>query len=153
LSTRPAEIYRALLEATAFGTRVIIDSYVEAGVPIERVVACGGLARKNPFLMQLYADITGRPIEIAASDQTVARGAAIFGALAAGSEASGCPTAEEAVARLGCGREGTVQPDTRASSVYDRLYAIYRRLHDHLGREAKEIMHGLRRISGEAAGA
>jgi len=150
LNTRPEEVYRALLEATAFGTRVIIDSYVESGVPIERLVACGGLARKNPFLMQLYADITGRPIDVASSDQTVARGAAIFGALAAGPEACGFPSADEAVARLGCGSEATVEPEAGATAVYDRLYAIYRRIHDHLGRDAKEIMHGLREIADEA---
>jgi len=151
LNTRPEEIYRALFEATAFGTRVIIDSYVDAGVPIDRLVACGGLARKNPFLMQLYADITGRPIDVASSDQAVARGAAIFGALAAGAEASGFPTADEAVARLGSGSEATVEPDARTAGAYDRLYAIYRRLHDYFGREAKEIMYGLREIAAGTA--
>jgi L-ribulokinase len=151
LHTRPEEIYRALLEATAFGTRVIVESYVDAGVPLDRIVACGGLARKNPFLMQLYADIVRRPIDIAASDQTVARGAAIFGALAAGPEAGGFADTQQAVTRLGAASERTVRPDPEACAAYDRLHALYRRLHDHFGRDAREIMYQLRAIAGEAA--
>ncbi|MBN2490548.1 MAG: ribulokinase [Planctomycetes bacterium] len=150
LQTRPEEIYRALLEATAFGTRVIVESYVAAGLPVERIVACGGLARKNPLLMQLHADILGRPIDIAASDQTVARGAAIFGALAAEPAAREPADVAAAVARLGAATERRVTPDPRAGAVYDRLYALYRRLHDHFGRDAREIMHELRALAAAA---
>jgi L-ribulokinase len=148
LRTRSEEIYRTLLEATGFGTRVIVESYVEAGVPVERLVACGGLAAKNPFLLQLYADITGRSLEVAASAQTVARGAAVFGALAAGPETCGFTSVADAVARLGSGRERTVEPNPANLDAYDRLFGLYRRVHDVFGREETEIMHGLREAAG-----
>ena len=86
LATRPPEIYRALIEATAFGTRVIIDAFETAGVPVDGIVACGGLPERNELLMQIYADVTGREFSVAASAQTPALGAAMFGAVAAGAE-------------------------------------------------------------------
>ena len=147
LNTRPEEMYRAFLEATAFATRIILDRYAQGGVPIHRIVACGGLARKNPFLMQLYADITHSPIHIASSDQTVARGSAVFGALAAGPAGSGFDNAADAVAHLGCGHDRIVSPDGSTRPVYDRLFEIYRKLHDHFGRSDREIMHDLRKIA------
>src|SRR5262249_47183206 len=89
LATRPADIYRTLLGATAFGTRAIVESLDSAGVAVERVVACGGLPERNELLMQLSADITGRPFEVAASSQAPALGSAMYGAVAAGAAAGG----------------------------------------------------------------
>jgi L-ribulokinase len=143
LQTRPEEIYRALIEATAFGTRRILDSYRDGGVAIDRIVACGGLARRNPLLVQIYADVTGRPIEVADSDQTVARGAAIFGALAAGAFSD----AESAVERLGAGRDRVVSPAPSRRAAYDELYYIYLALHDHFGRDVPAQMHRLRALA------
>ncbi len=84
LATRPEEIYRALIEATAYGTRVIVETFQQNGVPIHELVACGGLPEKNKLLMQIYADVTGCPFRISASKQTPALGSAMFGAVAAG---------------------------------------------------------------------
>ena len=106
LHTQPHEIYRALLEATGFGALVIIDRIEEYGVPIKEVVNCGGLASKNALMMQIYADIAGRPMKISRSEQTPALGAAIFAAVAAGAEAGGYDSVGAAQkAMVGSGRE------------------------------------------------
>ena len=133
LHTKRAEIYRALIEATAFGARVIIERIAECGVPIERVVCCGGIAEKNDLFMQIYADVLGRPIAIAGSPQTPALGAALAAAVAAGEAAGGHPSFEVAQDRMTAlsPRRFTPQPD--AVATYDRLYAIYRELHDRFG--------------------
>ena len=89
LATKPPEIYRALIEATAFGTRTIVDAFEAAGVPVDRIVACGGLPQRNELLMQIYADVTGRELAVAASAQTPALGAAMFAAVAAGVDRGG----------------------------------------------------------------
>lgn len=132
LHTQPHEIYRALLEATAFGALEIIDRIEEYGVPIREVVNCGGLASKNPLLMQIYADITDRPMKISRSDQTPALGAAIFAAVAAGEKAGGYATtgdAEEAM--TGTGK--VFEPIKANHEVYMELYALYRQMHDAFG--------------------
>src|SRR5690606_15198200 len=100
LATTPEEIYRALIEATAFGTRVIIDAFESKGLAIEELYACGGLPERNQLLMQIYADVTGRSIKVARSSQTPALGSAMFGAVAAGPEAGGYATITEAAARM-----------------------------------------------------
>jgi L-ribulokinase len=128
LHTTPHEIYRALIEATAFGALTIINRIEEYGVPITEVVNCGGLAVKNAFLMQTYADITGRPMKVTASDQTPALGAAIFGAMAAGT----FRTIREAQNLL-CGIRSTYLPDPDRHAVYRELYRLYRQLHDGFG--------------------
>ncbi|MBI1754145.1 MAG: ribulokinase [Acidobacteria bacterium] len=128
LHTQPHEIYRALIEATAFGALTIIERIEEYGVPIREVVNCGGLAAKNAFLMQTYADITGRPMKIARSEQTPALGAALFGAMAAGA----FPSIRKAQERL-CGIRKVYQPNPEAHAVYRRLYQLYRQLHDGFG--------------------
>jgi L-ribulokinase len=128
LHTRPHEIYRALIEATAFGALTIINRIEEYGVPIREVVNCGGLAVKNPFLMQTYADIIGRPMKVTRSDQTPALGAAIFGAMAAGA----FPSIKDAQAIL-CGIRTEYQPDPERHAVYRDLYRLYRQLHDGFG--------------------
>ena len=89
LQTRPEEIYRALIEATAYGTRVIIETFIENGVPIHELIATGGLHDRNPLLMQIYPDVTGKELRVAAARQTPALGSAMFGALAAGKAAGG----------------------------------------------------------------
>ena len=149
LATRPPEIYRALIEATAFGTRVIVEAFESAGVPITGIVACGGLPERNRLLMQIYADVTGHEFSVAASKQTPALGSAMFGAVAAGAEAGGYDTIVEAsrrMARLGPER---YRPDATAHAVYDRLYAEYVRLHDRFGRGGDDVMRTLKAIEAE----
>ncbi len=132
LHTKPHEIYRALVEATAFGALSIIDRIQEYGVTINEVVNCGGLASKNPMLMQIYADITNRPMKISRSEQTPALGAAIFSAIAAGQKSGGYNTAEEAQkAMTGTGKE--FLPIKENNVVYKKLYVLYKQLHDSFG--------------------
>jgi L-ribulokinase len=132
LHTQPHEIYRALLEATGFGALVIIDRIEEYGVPIKAVIACGGLAAKNALMMQIYADITGRPMKISRSEQTPALGAAVFAAVAAGAKAGGYDTVHAAQkAMIRAGRE--FKPDETSHRIYTKLYGMYRRLHDAFG--------------------
>lgn len=136
LHTEPWEIYRALIESTAFGALTIIKRIEEYGVPVKEVVNCGGLAVRNPLLMQIYADVTGRPMKVARSDQTCALGAALFGAVAAGPKASGFASVADAQDAL-CGTRATVyRPSRAAAAVYAELYAIYRQLHDAFGTRA-----------------
>ena len=133
LHTEAHEIYRALIEATAFGALTIINRVEEYGVPVEEIINCGGLAVKNELLMQIYADIIGRPMKVSASDQTCALGAAIFGAVAAGPEAGGfadCGQAQKILCRT---REKVFQPIEANRAVYGELYTLYRRLHDAFG--------------------
>jgi L-ribulokinase len=133
LHTTPAEMYRALVEATAFGARVIMERYEEYGVSVKRVVNCGGIAEKNPFVMQIYADVLGRPVQISRSAQTCALGAAVAGAVVAGVERGGhadFATATEAMTGI---REEVFTPVPAHRAVYDQLYALYRRLHDAFG--------------------
>jgi len=133
LHTEAHEIYRALIEATAFGALTIIMRIEEYGVPVREIVNCGGLAVKSPFLMQVYADVTGRPMKISRSDQTCAVGAAIFGAVAAGAKESGFKTVGEAQDAM-CGvRDQVYKPDASAHKVYAELYTLYRQLHDAFG--------------------
>jgi len=132
LHTRPHEIYRALLEATGFGALVIIDRIEEYGVPIRQVINCGGLASKNSLLMQIYADITGRPMKISRSEQTPALGAAVFAAVAAGAKNGGYDSVAGAQnAMVGTGREYLPIEENRPT--YRRLYSLYRQLHDAFG--------------------
>lgn len=129
LHTTPAEIYRAMIEATAFGARVIIDRMREHGVPIERVVCCGGIAEKNDVFMQIYADVIGQPMLIAGSSQAPALGAAISAAVTAGF----FPSWQDAQKAMTSVKEKRFVPDPAAHAVYNQLYAIYRELHDEFG--------------------
>ena len=152
LATAAEEIYRALVEATAFGTRVIIETFEAHAVPIREIVACGGLAEKSPLIMQIYADVTGRSFRLSASDQTPALGAAMFGAVAAGEEAGGHRTIQDAahaMARLG---DGGYAPIPENAATYDQLYREYLRLHDYFGRGENDVMKTLRRLRGLAVG-
>jgi L-ribulokinase len=132
LHTQPHEIYRALLEATGFGALAIIDRIEEYGVQVKEVVNCGGLAVKNPLLMQIYADITGRSMKISRSEQTPALGAAIFAAVAAGESAGGYRSIAEAQkSMVGAGNEYLPVPANH--KIYRQLYVLYRQLHDAYG--------------------
>lgn len=133
LHTKAHEIYRALIEATAFGALTIINRFEEYGVHVEEVINTGGLAVKNAALMQIYADVLGRPMKVSRSEQTCALGAAIFGAMAAGAVESGfdsVPDAQRALCRV---RETVYEPDRRRHATYTRLYGLYRQVHDAFG--------------------
>ena len=144
LDTKPEDVYRALLESTAFGTRRIIDAFRDADVPVRRLVVAGGLL-KNAFLMQLYADITGLDISVIGSDQGPALGSAIHAAVAAGAY-DDVASAAKAMGRV---RHDAYRPDPAHREVYDRLYDTYLRMHDWFGRDA-DLLHGLRAIRNQA---
>jgi L-ribulokinase len=145
LATRPAEIYRALLESTAFGTRAIVDAFDRAGVPVTELVIAGGLL-KNGLLMQIYADVTGRPLSLIGSEQGPALGAAIHAAVAAG-QFPDVPAAAEVMGRA---ERNVYRPNPQTAWAYDALYAEYSRLHDYFGRGENEVMHRLRDIRDRA---
>ena len=140
LATRPEDTYRALLEATAFGTRMIIETFVAAGVPVTELVVVGGLA-KNALLMQIYADVTGLPLSLAASAQGPALGSAIHAAVAAGAY----PDVPAAAAVMGRRIDNVYLPIPANSARYDDMYAEYRRLHDYFGRGENTVMRSLRK--------
>ena len=151
LATTAPEIYRALIEATAFGTRVIIDAFEKGGVRIDRVVACGGLPERNKTLMQIYADATGRMFRIAASGQTPALGSAMFAAVAAGPEAGGYASIQEAAGRMAHLSDEVYEPNPANRGVYDLLYGEYVRLHDLFGRGSDPVMKTLKKVRLQAA--
>lgn len=129
LGTRPEEIFMSLVESTAYGARVIIERFEEYGTKVDEIVTCGGLAERSPFLMQIYADVTGRPMKVSRSAQTCALGAAMFGATAAGRFGR----AEEAQDAMSGLKDIVYTPNAANLSVYDKLYGLYRRLHDAFG--------------------
>jgi L-ribulokinase len=129
LQTTAPEIYRALIEATAFGGLTIINRLEEYGVRVEQVINCGGIAEKNPFVMQVYADVMGRPMKVSRSAQTCALGAAIFGAVVAGAH----PTVEAAQAKMTGVKPMVFTPNAANAAIYKRLYSTYRKLHDAFG--------------------
>jgi len=129
LQTTPAEMYRAWIEATAFGSRIIMERFEEYGQKVETIINCGGISVKNPLVMQIYADVMGRTITISRSAQTAALGSAIAGAVAAGAY----PSFTEATDAMTGLHPRVFQPDPARQAVYDRLYALYHRLHDAFG--------------------
>ena len=153
LATRAPAIYRTLIESTAFGTRLIIDSFVDAGIAVDELIACGGLPLRNAFLMQVYADVTGLVINIAASTETPALGAAMFAAVAAGPARGGHATIVEATERMAHLSNVTYRPVAANRRPYDALYREYVRLHDHFGRGGTSVMETLRRLRAEAVAA
>ncbi len=149
LATKPEEIYRALIEATAYGTRIIIETFEANGVPVKEIVATGGLPDRNKLLMQIYSDVTGRPIHIAATNQGGALGSAMHGAVAAGQAAGGYDTiaeASQAMARL---RSEAYEPIAENQKIYDRLYREYVTLHDYFGRGENDVMKRLKELKAE----
>ncbi|MEU5862935.1 ribulokinase [Nonomuraea sp. NPDC047529] len=143
LATRPEDVYRALIESTAYGARMIVETFEKSGVPVEEFVVAGGLL-KNRFLMQVYADVLRRPLSVIGSDQGPALGSAIHAAVAAGAY----PGIEEAAAAMGKRTRAAYVPDEARADAYDRLYAQYRELHDHFG--DGRMLHTLRTIRNEA---
>jgi L-ribulokinase len=149
LLTKPEELYRALIEATAFGKRKIIDTFEQSGVPVNELYACGGLPEKNKMLMQIFADITKKPIRISASAQTPALGAAMFASVAAGSDAGGYDNIVDAAKNMAKLKEEVYKPIPENVEVYEKLYKEYEQLHDYFGRGANDIMKRLKKIKAD----
>ncbi len=133
LHTTPAEIYRALIEATAFGARVIVERLEEYGVKVEKVICGGGIAVKNPMAMQIYADVLGRPVSISSSEQTCALGSAIVAAVVAGPAAGGYENYDAAIGKMVGPPSRTYTPGKAGATVYQRLFMVYRQIHDAFG--------------------
>jgi len=133
LYTTPAEIYRALIEATAFGALTIINRFEEYGVKVRQVANCGGIAERNPLVMQVYADVTGRCMKVSRSAQTCALGAAIAGAVVAGKAAGGYDGVAGAQKAMTGLRKKVYEPKADAHAIYQELYSLYRQLHDCFG--------------------
>lgn len=131
MQTKPEELYRALIEATAYGTRRIIENYEEHGIPIKSICAAGGIPRKDPMMMQIYADVTGREIRIPHTAQAGARGSALYAAVAAGV----CKDSIEAAEKYARPDHGIYKPEAKSSAVYELLYREYKTLHDYFGLE------------------
>jgi L-ribulokinase len=152
LATGPEDIYRALIEATAYGTRMIVDTFQSHDVPVNDIVACGGLPERNPLLMQIYADVTGREMKISASTQTPALGSAMHAAVAAGSVSGGYDRIEDAAAAMARLRDQTYRPIPANQAIYDQLYAEYVRLHDYFGRGENDVMKRLKALKASVQG-
>jgi L-ribulokinase len=148
LQSSEQEIYRALTEAIAFGNRRVMENFEEHGMKLTEIVACGGIAEKSPMIMQLLADTSGRTVKVPESSQIPARGAALFGAVAAGA----FPDIDAAVAATRPEIKRSFEPDREAGAIYDEVYAVYRELYETLGRSQAELLHKLKRIRA-AAGA
>ncbi len=141
LATRPEDVYRALIEATAFGTRTIIETFERSGIPVNELIVSGGLT-KNTLLMQIYADVTGLPLSIITSDHGPALGSAIHAAVACGAH----PDMATAAAQMGRVQRAVYQPVAEHQRAYDELFAEYSALHDHFGRGGTDVMHRLKSI-------
>jgi L-ribulokinase len=148
LNTRPEEVYRSLIEATGFGARTIIERVEEYGVKINEIIATGGIPDKNPLLMQIYSDITGRSLKISASQQTCAVGAAVFGAIAAGKQKSGFADVSEAQKKVCRFKKIVYVPESKNKKIYDKLYVLYRNLHDVFGMKSvnKNLYHVMKEL-------
>ncbi|MGS7809221.1 ribulokinase [Clostridioides difficile] len=151
LLTKPEDIYRALIEATAYGTRTIVEAFRTSGVPVHEVYAAGGIAEKNALMMQIYADVLNMEIKISASSQTPALGSAMFGAVAAGAERGGYATITEAATKMGRVKEKTYLPIPENVEVYEALFAEYTKLYDYFGRGENDVMKRLKKIKAEAS--
>ena len=145
LQTKPEHIYRALLEATAFGVRIIVNAYRDAGVAVDEIWACGGIANKNPFMMQIYADVLGVPIHVSKCTQAPALGAAIYAAASAGAG-----TIFEMAEVMGDRCCRIFEPNAAHSQIYNELFAEYKTLHDYFGNGGNSVMERLRLISKKA---
>ena len=145
LRTRPEELFRAIVEANAFGTRVIIENFEKHGVTVERMTAAGGITRKSPFVMQTLADILGKTLCVSSYIHSSALGCAIYASVAAGGHAT-VGTACDAMADP-C--ELTYSPRPEAKAIYDKLYEEYLTLHDYFGRGGNDVMKRLKEIRAE----
>lgn len=149
LQTKPEEIYRALIEATAYGTRLIIETFGQNNVPIRELIATGGLPDRNKLLMQIYSDVTGLPIYIPEAAQIGALGSAMHGAVAAGSAAGGYDSIVDASVNMTRLREKSYQPVPENKAIYDKLFAEYSKLHDYFGRGENDVMKRLKELKAE----
>ncbi len=150
LTTKAEEMYRALIEATAFGKNIIIEAFEESGVPVDELYACGGIAKKDPMMMQIYADVTNKEIFIGESDQAPALGSAMFGAVAAGAAKGGYDSIFDAAEVMGKVEERTYKPIPENVEAYKKLYAEFKILHDYFGKGANDVMKRLKKIKAEA---
>jgi L-ribulokinase len=150
LLAKPEEIYRTLIEATAFGTNMIIETFSNAGVPINEVYVCGGLPEKNKMLMQIYSDVTNKEFRISASNQTPALGSAMFGAVAAGKSKGGYDSIFDAAGKMAHLKDKVFRPIPENVEVYKKLYAEYKKLHDYFGRGENDVMKRLKDIKKSA---
>ncbi len=149
LLTKPEEIYLSLIEATAYGTRMIIESFEKAGVKVDSVVLSGGIPVKNSMLVQVYSDICKRNIKVSASTQASALGAAVLGIAAAKEEVTGYKDANEVAQALGKVHEKVYTPNPENTAVYDKLYEEYVTLHEYFGKGANDVMKRLNKIREE----
>jgi L-ribulokinase len=157
LHTTPAEIYRSLIESTAFGARIIMERFEEYGLKVKQVLTCGGIPTKDPLLMQIYADVMGRVMEISRSAQTCALGAAMAGAVVAGKQAGGYDDFAEATDKMTGIQETKYTPNPDNVRIYDQLHGLYKQLHDIFGtRDYSEnlydVMKKLMNIRDEVVG-
>ena len=152
LTTRPEEIYRALIEATAYGTRMIVENFVRHGVPVTKFVATGGISQKNAMAMQIYADVLNMPVHIADGKQGGALGAACFAAVAAGKAAGGYDSITEAAAVMGRQKDTFYSPIPEHAAVYETLYREYSALHDYFGRGGSDVMKRLKAMRTKIKG-
>jgi L-ribulokinase len=146
LATTPEDIYRALIEATAYGARVIIEAFDNNGVAVSEIVACGGLPGRNKLLMQIYADVTGRELKVAKTAQAGAFGSAMFAAVAAGEKAGGYDTIFEAAKHMARLQDVVYKPNPAHKAVYDQIFAEYTTLHDVFGRGENDVMKRLKAL-------
>ncbi|HGE70746.1 TPA: ribulokinase, partial [Candidatus Poribacteria bacterium] len=146
LTTKPEEIYRGLIEATAYGTRKIIQSFEDNGIHVDEIVACGGLPDKNELLMKIYADVTGREIKLAKSSQTSALGAAIYGAFISGKEQCGYSSLTDAIQSMAHMKNISYKPDKNNMIIYDNIFKEFEKLHDYFGRQYNDVMKKLKSI-------
>jgi L-ribulokinase len=151
LATRPEEMYRALIEATAYGTRMIVENFQKSGVPVDELYASGGISQKNAMAMQIYADVLNMPVRIAASKQGPAVGSAIFAAVAAGKAAGGYDDVFQAARDMGKVKDTVYYPIVENSAVYNKLYAEYHILHDFFGRGGNDVMKRLKALRKEVS--
>jgi len=149
LLTKPEDIYLALIEATAYGTRAIVESFEKAGVPVNSVVLSGGIPSKNPLIVQIYTDILNREIKVCASDQACALGAAVLGTAAAPESITGYKDANEIAAKFARLQDKVYTPDPEKVAVYDKLYAEYNALLEYFGRGGNDVMKRLNKIREE----
>lgn len=149
LLTKPEEMYRALIEATAFGKRVIVEGFRNSGVPVNELYACGGLPEKNKMFMQIFADVLNIEIKVSASNQTPAVGAALFGAVAAGESVGGYDNVLEAAKNIARLKEETFKPIPENVAIYNKLFEEYQLLHDYFGRGENNVMKRLKQIKAK----
>lgn len=141
LRTKPEEIYRALLEAAAFGMRAIFEEFEKGGITARELYACGGIVSKNPFMMQIYADVLGKTIFTGSTEQGSAFGAAVYAAVAAGAERGGYGSVYRAARAMGKTGDKRYTPIPQNMEIYHRIYREYKLLHDYFGAGGNEVMH------------